>query len=150
MVVYFPQQQEKEKRKYQLICGIAPTPFPGYPRSTTVRVFFEVLLVLFICYPWSFLKDKISTCHNILKTVSCATSYSEYVAFFLYIFNLVTQSLLHCSCKWGMHRKSKWSVNYVCGLYMYFSWWCVCFLCTSGGISWRVNPGGGGHGRGHH
>lgn len=46
-VVYFPQQQEdggeeKKEKKYQLICEIAPTPFPGYPRSTTVMALFEV------------------------------------------------------------------------------------------------------------
>lgn len=41
-VVYFPQQQEKEKRKYQLMCSSAPTPFPGYPRLATVKVLFEV------------------------------------------------------------------------------------------------------------
>lgn len=43
-VVYFPQQQEKEKRKYQLMCEIAPTPFPGYPRSTAARYSFKFYL----------------------------------------------------------------------------------------------------------
>lgn len=53
MVVYFPQQQEKEKRKYQLIGKPAPTPFPGYSGLTTVKVHFEVLRPLSICHSCS-------------------------------------------------------------------------------------------------
>lgn len=48
MLVYFPQQQEKEKGKYQLYTSDRTHAVPRLPGAAVVKVRFEVVSALFV------------------------------------------------------------------------------------------------------